>query len=178
MAKSKAKATSEARLPDRVIITSELAAIVGKTPQWVRQLTRDGVLRQVERGKYLLSEAVQAYIEHASGGKEENDKPRLIDERTAHERIKREKAELELEQMKGHLHAAADVERLLADLILTTKSRLLGVPSRIATECEQESSDVVETVVRREIETALSALAKYTPDKIGGDIEHGGPEDS
>ncbi|QCT03828.1 hypothetical protein E6C60_3117 [Paenibacillus algicola] len=174
MTKSKAKAD---KLQDKEILTSELAAIVGKTPQWLRQLTRDGILRQVGRGKYKLGESVQAYCEHVSGGKEEDAKPRLIDYKTEHEKTKAEKALLELEQMKGNLHAAADVERLLSDLILTTKSRLLGVPSRIATECENEPADVVESIVRREIETALSSLAKYTPDKIGGELEHGSPED-
>ncbi|MGG4452319.1 hypothetical protein [Brevibacillus porteri] len=175
MARPKAKPEN---LQDKEILTSELAAIVGKTPQWIRQLTRDKVLKQVSRGKYSLGEAVQAYCEHVSGGKEEEQKPRLIDFKTQHEKTKAEKAELELDQMKGNLHAAADVERLLSDLILTIKSRLLGVPSRIATDCENETADVVESVVRREIETALSAMSKYTPDQIGGDAYHGGAEDN
>lgn len=46
------------------VSTSELAAIIGKTPQWVRQLTRDRILSQVARGKYSLADAVQAYILH------------------------------------------------------------------------------------------------------------------
>ncbi|MCC3379913.1 hypothetical protein ACFQ5D_09155 [Paenibacillus farraposensis] len=174
-----AKAKTEAiKVHDQIVQTGELAAIVGKSDRWIRQLTTENVLQQCSRGKYNLSEAVQAYIEYVSGGKEEERKPRLIDYKTQHEKTKAEKASLELEQMKGNLHAALDVERLLSDLILTTKSRLLGVSSRIATECEQESAEVVESVVRREIETALSALAKYTPDQIGGDVDHGSPEDS
>ncbi|MEK5477593.1 hypothetical protein NYE70_11670 [Paenibacillus sp. FSL R5-0407] len=175
MAKKKTEAD---KLHERVVGTGELAAIIGKSDRWVRQITGEGVLKQIDRGKYILGEAIQAYIEHASGGKEDDKKPRLIDYKTEHEKAKAEKAALELEQMKGNLHEAADVERLLSDLILTTKSRLLGVPGRIATECENESADVVESVVRREIETALAALAKYTPDKIGGEIEHGSPEDA
>lgn len=151
-------------LHEKNITTSELAAIVGKTPRWIRQLTRDKVLRQIDRGKYELGDAVQAYCEHVSGGKENDKKPRLIDYKTEHEKTKAEKAALELEQLKGNLHAAADVELLLSDLILTTKSRLLAVPSRIATECENESAETVESVVRREIENALSSLAKYSPD--------------
>ncbi|MGO4369633.1 hypothetical protein AB4Z21_02330 [Paenibacillus sp. MCAF20] len=175
MAKSKAKVEL---LQEKEISTSELASIVGKSPQWIRQLTREAVLKQIGRGKYLLGESVQAFIDYAVGGKEEEDKPRLIDYKTEHEKTKAEKASLELEHMKGNLHEAADVERLLSDLILTTKSRLLGVPSRISTECDNEPADVVESIVRREIETALSALAKYTPDKIGGEIDHGSQEDS
>lgn len=165
-------------IADMEISTSDLASIVGKTSRWIRQLTSEKVLKQSGRGKYILSEAVQAYIEHVSGGSKGDGKPTYTDHKTEHERIKAEKAALELEQMKGNLHAAADVDRLLADLIITTKSRLLGVPDRIATECDNEPAEVVEGIVRREIETALSALAKYTPDQIGGDIDHGSPEDS
>lgn len=171
------KKTEAGPLHEREVSTSELAAIVGKTARWINQLSREKVLTQEGRGKFILGKAVQDYIEHASGGKEEDKKPRLIDFKTEHEKTKAEKAKLELELLKGNLHAAADVEKLLSDLILTTKSRLLGVPSRIATECENEPANVVEDIVRREIETALSALAKYTPDKIGGELDHGSPED-
>ncbi|WP_019007740.1 hypothetical protein [Cohnella laeviribosi] len=66
MAKQKAKGEA---LHEREILTSELGAIVGKTPQWIRQLTREGVLKQDDRGKYILGESVQAYIEYAVGEK-------------------------------------------------------------------------------------------------------------
>lgn len=64
------------KLQDKEILTSELAAIVGKTPQWIRQLTREKVLNQVSRGKYSLGEAIQANCEHISGGKEEEQRTR------------------------------------------------------------------------------------------------------
>jgi phage terminase Nu1 subunit (DNA packaging protein) len=168
----------ETPLHEKVIMTNQLAAIVGKTSRWINQLSREGVFKQVGRGKFILGQSIQDYIEHLLGGKEDDKKPKLIDYKTEHERAKAEKAALELELLKDNLHKADDVERLLSNLILTTKSRLLGVPSRIATECEQESAEVVESIVRREIETALASLAKYTPDKIGGELDHGSPEDS
>ncbi|QDS33238.1 type IV toxin-antitoxin system AbiEi family antitoxin domain-containing protein [Brevibacillus brevis] len=61
MAKPKAKID---QLQNREISTSELAVIVGKSPQWIRQLTRENVLVQIGRGKYSLGEVVQAYIKH------------------------------------------------------------------------------------------------------------------
>lgn len=157
---------------DLIVGTMVFCKIIGKTRQWVSELTKEGVLVQESRGKYKLDENIQRYIEHLLGGKENDKKPKLIDYKTEHEKTKAEKAALELEQLKGNLHAAADVELLLSDLILTTKSRLLAVPSRIATECENESAEFVESTVRREIETALATLARYTPDKIGGDPGH------
>lgn len=47
-----------------VIKSCELAAILGTTTSWVRQLTRDGVFKQIDRGKYVLAEAMQSYHEH------------------------------------------------------------------------------------------------------------------
>lgn len=173
MAKKKAE---DVKLHERTVGTGELAAIIGKSDRWVRQLTGEKVLHQVERGKYILGESIQAYCEHIAGGKEEDKRPRLIDYKTEHEKAKAEKAALELEQMKGNLHAAADVERLLSDLILTTKARLLGIPNRVATECENEPANVIETVVRREVESALAGLAKYRPEAIGQ--EAGDPDGS
>jgi hypothetical protein len=49
---------------ETVIQTCELAAILGSSTSWIRQLTRDGVFKQVDRGKYVLAEAVQDYNEH------------------------------------------------------------------------------------------------------------------
>ncbi|CAM3463953.1 hypothetical protein [Brevibacillus invocatus] len=73
MAKPKAKAE---QLKIKEVSTSELAEIVGKSPQWIRQLTREKVLNQVSRGKYSLGEAIQANCEHISGGKEEEQRTR------------------------------------------------------------------------------------------------------
>ncbi|TKH43452.1 hypothetical protein C1I60_14260 [Paenibacillus terrae] len=164
-----AKVKTEAiKVHDQIIQTGELAAIVGKSDRWIRQLTAEKVLQQCSRGKYNLGESVQSYLEHVSGGKEEDKRPRLIDYKTEHEKTKAEKAALELELLKGNLHATGDVEKLLADLIITTKSRLLGIPHRVATECENETADIIESVVRREVESALAGLARYSPDQIGG----------
>lgn len=170
---AKRKSEADAPLHEQIILTNQLAAIVGKTSRWISELHREGVLKQVSRGKFVLGQSVQDYIEHLMGGKEDTKKPRLIDYKTEHEKTKAEKARLELEQIKGRLHDAAQVEMLLSDLILTTKSRLLAIPSRIATECENESASMVEAVVKREIETALATLAKYTPAQNGGESDHG-----
>jgi hypothetical protein len=164
MAKQKAKGEA---LHEREILTSELGAIVGKTPQWIRQLTREGVLKQVDRGKYILGESVQAYIEHVAGGSEDNKKPRLNDVKTEHELIKKEKSELELAKLRGELHAAKDVERVMSDMILSVKSKLLALPARLAPQLAHESAEVVEKVIRKEINVALSSLADYRPDMFG-----------
>lgn len=48
---------------EKVIRTNELASILGKSTRWVRYLTEDGVFKPVARGKYVVGEAVRAYVE-------------------------------------------------------------------------------------------------------------------
>lgn len=162
MAKKQTKA-DEVPLHEQEVLTSELGAVIGKSAVWVRQLTRDKVLHQVSRGKYNLGEAVQAYIEHASGGKEDDGKPRLVDEKTEHERIKKERAALELQRIKGELHNAADVEQIMTDMILSAKSRLQALPQRLAPKLANEPAGVIERVITEEVNAALSSLATYEP---------------
>ncbi|WP_244908254.1 hypothetical protein [Paenibacillus campinasensis] len=162
LARSKAKAEN---LQDKEVITSELAAIVGKTPQWIRQLTRDGVLKQVGRGKYLLAEAVQAYCEHVSGGKEDDKKPRFIDEKTEHERIKKEKAALELAEMQGELHRSADVEAVMNDMLGAFRQRIRAIPMRLAPELiGQGELNVIKGRLSAALDEALAELADYDPE--------------
>lgn len=163
MAKTKTKGEF---IHETKILTSELGAIVGKTPQWIRQLTRDGVLKQVGRGKYVLADAVQAYIDHVQGGKPDNSKPRYVDARTEHELIKKEKAELELRALKGQLHEAKDVRMIMSDMIITAKSKLQSISSRISIQLENESATVIEETISKEISEVLKTLTEYSPDKF------------
>ncbi|WP_156430901.1 hypothetical protein [Paenibacillus sp. FJAT-26967] len=164
MAKPRAKAEA---LQEKEIITSELAAIIGKTPQWIRQLTRDGVLKQSGRGKYVLGEAVQAYCEHVAGGREDDKRPRFIDEKTEHERIKKEKAAMELAEMKGKLHQAEDVEAVMNDMLGAFRQRIRAIPKRLAPELalitEQKQ---IQARIADVTDEALAELADYNPDKF------------
>jgi phage terminase Nu1 subunit (DNA packaging protein) len=161
MTKSKTKGEL---LHEKEILTNELGSVVGKTPQWIRQLTRDGVLKQTGRGKYILGEAVQAYIEHASGGKEEDKKPRFIDHKTEHERIKAEKAALELAQMRGELHASEDVETVMSDMLTAFRQKILAIPTKLAPQLAGiEDINVIKGRLASALHEALAELSDYDP---------------
>ena len=49
------------RVADMTVTTTQLAAVLGITGRRVQQLTQDGVLTTVSRGKFVLVDAVQAY---------------------------------------------------------------------------------------------------------------------
>lgn len=156
--KTKAETLSELEIG-----TSELAKLVGKTPQWIRQLTRDGILTQCARGKYKVGQNILAYIEHVSGGKEDNGKPRFVDAKTEHEMLKKEKTELQVRQLRGQLHDANDVRAVMGDIILSAKSKLLSFPIRISPQLEGESAKAIEKKLQDEITSILNVLVDYSP---------------
>lgn len=159
------KATmKEVPLHETEVLTNVLGSIVGKSPQWIRQLTREGVLKQSGRGKYILGEAVQAYIEHASGGKEDDKGPRYIDEKTEHERIKKEKAALELAMMRGEMHHAEDVEAVMSDMLTAFRQKILSIPTRMAPQLAGiEEINVIKGHLTRAMHEALAELSDYNP---------------
>lgn len=156
----------------------ELAAIVGKSPRWIRRLTTDGILTKVDRGKYILGDSIQAYVEHIQGGKEEDNKPRYIDHKTEHERIKSEKAALELAQMRGELHDAGDVEAVMADMLTAFRQKILGIPSKLAPQLvEIDDVGTVKSRLTKELHEALSELSNYNPDMFREGTTAGADED-
>lgn len=99
------------RLADRNVTTTELALILGITGRRVQQLTQDGVLTTVSRGKFVLSDAVQAYIGSISRGgltKEEAEEAKKI------ERVKA-KAEATLKTSKAKIAQAEAQGAVWAD---------------------------------------------------------------
>ena len=119
------------RLADRNVTTTELALILGITGRRVQQLTQDGVLTTVSRGKFVLSDAVQAYIGSISRGgltKEEAEEAKKI------ERVKA-KAEATLTVSYTHLRAHETDSYLVCRLLLEKKKKTQtergGVTTRI-----------------------------------------------
>lgn len=149
---------------EQLVLTNELGKIIGKTPQWIRQLTREKILHQSGRGKYKLAEAVQAYIEHVQGGKQEDSKPRYIDEKTQHESIKRQKAELELAKMRGDLHTSEDVETVMKDMLTAFRQKILSIPTKLAPQLiEISDQNTVKVRLTQELHDALAELSDYNP---------------
>lgn len=161
MTKGKSKAEE---LANRIVITSELAALVGKSPQWIRELTRDGVLKQVSRGKYNLGDSLKDYIDHLTGNKESDTGPRLVEHKTEHMRIRAEIAALELEEKRNNLHTTADVQHAWGELLVAFRERLLGLPPKIATTLVHMSdAKEIRLLIEERFSEALVELSKYDP---------------
>lgn len=172
------KAKTEAvKIHEQEIQTGELAAIVGKSDRWIRQLTTENVLTQVSRGKYILSDAVQAYIEHIAGGKEEDDKLRLIDHKTELMRINSEKAAIQLSQMRAELHTSEDVEEVMSDMLTAFRQKILAIPTKLAPQLLGiEDINAIKARLTKDLHEALTELTDYNPDMFREDAIGADPD--
>ena len=158
-----AKQQTKVSLAETEVGTSEFAELVGKTPQWIRQLTRDEILVQCSRGKYNLGENILAYIEYAAGGKTDDEKMTHADVKAEHEKLKKEKTELQLQQLRGQLHDADDVRAVMGGMILSAKSKLLSIPVRVSPQLEGESAKTIEKKLLDEFNNVLTVLVEHDP---------------
>lgn len=154
------------KLNEKTLVgTSEFAAVVGKSPQWIRQLTRENVLAQVSRGKYNLAESIQSYIDFAAGSAGQSDKDlNLNKEKALLTRAKRIMAEKELKTMDGELHRSEDVEKVMTKMLMNARSRLLAIPSKAAPlVIGNDEIGHVQEIIKKEVYEALNELANYDP---------------
>ena len=146
------------------VSTSELAAIIGKSSRWVRQLTREGVLYQVARGKYKLGEAIQAYYEHKTGENTPDNGLNYNREKALLTKAKRELEENKLRIMKGELHRSEDVKYFVTNMLLNARSRLLVIPQILSPKIIGKNDiHVVNKLLKEEIYAALNELSEYDP---------------
>lgn len=125
------------------------------------------MLKQVDRGKYVLGESVQAYIEYASGGKEDDCKPRLIDERTEHMRVKKEIAAIELAERKQNLHVAEDIRAVMNDMVGVFQKRIRAIPDKIGPRLiGLQDVKVIKGALTNEVHAALLELSNYEPEAL------------
>ena len=161
--------TKSRNMAEEKILTHELAAIFGCSPRWINQLTTNGLLTQVERGRYQLGSAIREYIAAIKQQAEEKDEEEtdLREEQTMLTRANRKMAELELAVMNGKLHRSEDVQNIMNEMLTSFRSRLLAIPARISPEVAVATdSMVVQQMINGEIYDALSELSEYDPAKF------------
>ncbi len=144
------------------------AFIIGE--RRVRQLAQENILVKSGRGRYLFVESVSNYITHlkANNDLKNHVEEKEIDydeEKAKHELAKRKLRELELRKAESTLHEAADVEAVMADMLLKFRAKMLAIPSKLAPGLANEH-DVIEVskLLKSTIHLALIELADYSPD--------------
>jgi len=158
-----------------VVTTPVISSLFGLTDRRVRQLVEEGIIGRVKNGSYDLAQTVKQYImflRASSDGKElERDSESMyLLEKTKHEAAKREIAEIELAQIRGRMHDAVDIERVMTDMLMAFRAKMLTMPSKIAPLLIAHNEiAVIQDIIQKEVHEALAELAEYDPEVFYGD---------
>jgi phage terminase Nu1 subunit (DNA packaging protein) len=142
----------------------ELARIFEITEHYVNSLTKAG-MPQVKRGRYEVGPCMVWYLRHL---KEILRQRRYLDdaelakmERAERLRLVQAEAglkELELARERGEFAAVADFEKMVTEMVVTTKARILALPARISAQLVGEQQSAIEDLLEHELREALSTL--------------------
>jgi phage terminase Nu1 subunit (DNA packaging protein) len=145
-----------------------LANLFGITERRIQQLVQEGMPKE-SRGKYDLLKCVRWYVRFLHSVIEKTSVPsggaEYVSERD--ERIRSIRAdadlkEIELAKQRGQLVSIRDVEKVMTDLVLTTKARIFGVAPRIAPDLVGETSRIMaHAKIEKGLVEALLPLSKY-----------------
>ena len=133
------------------------------------------------------------YLSDKANGREKKETDALLETEklTAEKRIKEAKAEmaeLELQEQKGKLHRAEDVEAIVTDHVLFLRSMLMALPGKLAVDCANcKTAAEAAARIEREVHFVLENLAEYRYDpeeykkrvreRRGWDEDHGERDD-
>lgn len=157
--------------------TAEVASLLELTPQWVRDLTRQGILKKYNMPageRYNLIECVKAYIKYLREKvaiKEVKANPWEETRQQAEADLKRSKADmaaLQLKELEGKMHRSEDVEAVMTDIVYAIRSMLMALPGRLAVDVTgARSAAEASELIRAEVYKILGELAgyKYDPDE-------------
>jgi phage terminase Nu1 subunit (DNA packaging protein) len=143
----------------KFISASELAEILGITERRINQIVAEkGTFTRELNGKFDMVKCVEAYYRDLLLGGYDLERENVL-----HERVKREKTELQLAKMKGELHEASVIELAITNMLVTFRNRILGIPAALAPKLIRKTVSEIDAILQKELRSALSELSEYDP---------------
>lgn len=156
--------------------TEVIAALFDISERRVQQLTSDGILQttSVKEGgrrvnRYDLAPTIQRYTRFLSGKAKkpkrtdsENESAKIAAE-ARYKEARAEIAEMDLQELKGEMHRAEDVEEIMTNHVYAVRNMLMTLPGRLAVdtanaETKAEAAEIIKRAVN-DILLQLSELA-------------------
>lgn len=152
-----------------------IARLFGKTTRRIQQLTQDGILptEQTPSGRrYDLLPTIKRYIQYLEARAEKQQPESMtqkleakLDAEIKYKKAKADKAKLELDELKGQMHRASDIEKLTNELVFSVRGMLLALPGRVAMDLAAINKPVeVSQYMARHVEALLDELAQHEYD--------------
>lgn len=157
-----------------LISTREVAKLVGKTERHIQLLAKDGNLTVFKNGnknvfdKYKVIREYIDFIEKKNTKEFSSLEDAKLNQEIRWKSAKADMVELELEEMRGNLHRAEDVEEMTTDLVMNIRSAFMSLAGRVGVEIVNvESAAEVTEIINKEVYDILDELSRYEydPDK-------------
>lgn len=165
-----------------LVEVKQLTQALNVTEQWIGKLVKEGMPKET-RGKYDLGKCMLWYIRYLQGALKRRSGNQTGDEAGRTEQRERlrllsaeaELKELELSRERGEIIALPDLEKMLTDLVVTTKAQILAVGQRVAPQLVGQDRLTIEAELEKELKAALAYLTK----SANGNSNHAsGPDTS
>lgn len=155
--------------------SAELADLFGfEGTRRIDQLRGDGVITGEGKPiRYKLFDTVKQYVSFLSEkayGREQKQTVSDLEEEKLRAEVdmklaKAEAAKLELDELRGKLHRAEDVESITTDHVLFLRSMLMAMPGKLAVDCANcKTAAEAADRIRREVYYVLNNLTEYRYD--------------
>lgn len=164
--------SKEEKKETKLFDTKYVANLFKRDISSIQKLAKQNILPYVEKTKegyqFDLPKTMLAYIYYLQGlvgnrskSTEKQEKQRLDAEIRLKE-AKAEIAQLDLKELRAEMLRAEDVQAFIEDLGATTKSLLMGLPSRLAMDLPNDSSAAERSAIIEEaVFEVLEQLSEY-----------------
>ena len=143
--------------------TKAVARFLDISDRRVRQLRDEKVIEEVRPGLYDLLDTNRGYIYYLRKRNPECEE--AVDyntERAKLVRAKRENEELDLKIRKNQLHSSEDVEAVLSNMLISFRSRLMAIPSRLSPNLSKKTDKAeIFKILKAQIDEALNELSDF-----------------
>lgn len=162
-----------------------LAKLLDITERRVRQLSAEGIIPKVARGRYEMVGAVRGYIRYLRDLNLQGDvgPADYATQRARLVKARADLAEMEASEMRGDLLSAPDVTAAWTEIVALMRARLLVLPDKLApvvheTTSINQAKDVIKKAVFEVLTEISETEVKITP-RADGDaaVEEGGGDD-
>lgn len=164
-------------LSEATTTQAKLARYLGLSKARITQLVEEKIVVRDEsdvKGKILAFDSVKNYFQSqqsSEGG------VNFWKEKGLHEKAKRQLAELKLQVQRGELYEAGVVESVMIEQLTNFRTKLLGLPAKIAASLPAEIRGEVYDNLTREIENCLEELSQnYKDADLKSDVQAGSTE--
>lgn len=140
-----------------------IARLLDLSERRVQQLSREGVIPKAERGHYDLVGSVRGYVRYLrdQAARAQAGAPDYAAERARFIRARADLAEMEAEEKRAALIPADQVEEAWIAVLALLRTRLLGLPDRLAPQAfEQSTVGDTRNLIRAAIREVLDDLAQ------------------